>query len=172
MHSQVLVCDVQYFEKSAPTPFPPTQIPTPPAPRYYVSGEVAIGIDWMCMLLMLAMSGSSRIDQQLGKNVAMNVVTELLNKIPYTMFPYDAAQFREFNPHMPRQVPLCVCLFKSVRASFSNQPASTNRKSSASAPPPHAPDASSAPTTAAFSTTAFPTPSASSSPPVPLPRAS
>ena len=55
------------------------------------------------MLLMLAISGSSRIDQQLGKNVAMNIVKELFNKIPYSMFPYDSVQFKEFNPHMPRQ---------------------------------------------------------------------
>lgn len=68
-----------------------------------MSGEVAIGIDWMCMLLLLSISGSSRIDQQLGKNVAMNIVAELFNKIPYTMFPYDAIQVREFNPHMPSQ---------------------------------------------------------------------
>ena len=68
-----------------------------------MSGEVAIGIDWMCMLLLLSISGSSRIDQQLGKNVAMNLVGELFNKIPYTMFPYDAIHIKEFNPHMPCQ---------------------------------------------------------------------
>jgi len=28
--------------------------------KTYISGEVGLGIDWMCMLLMLAMSGSSR----------------------------------------------------------------------------------------------------------------
>ena len=71
--------------------------------KSYMSGEVALGIDWMCMLLLLSISGSSRIDQQLGKNVAMNLVAELFNKIPYTMFPYDAVQVREFNPHMPCQ---------------------------------------------------------------------
>ncbi len=68
-----------------------------------MSGEVAIGIDWMSMLLLLSISGSSRIDQQLGKNVAMNLVGELFNKIPYTMFPYDAIHIKEFNPHMPSQ---------------------------------------------------------------------
>ena len=68
-----------------------------------MSGEVAIGIDWMSMLLLLSISGSSRIDQQLGKNVAMNLVGELFNKIPYTMFPYDAIHIKEFNPHMPCQ---------------------------------------------------------------------
>jgi hypothetical protein len=59
-----------------------------------MSGEVAVGIDWMCMLLMLAMSGSSRIDQQLCKNIGMNLVTDLFSKIPYTMFPYDSVQFK------------------------------------------------------------------------------
>lgn len=68
-----------------------------------MSGEIAIGIDWMCMLLLLSVSGSSRIDQQLGKNVAMNLVGELFNKIPYTMFPYDAIHIKEFNPHMSGQ---------------------------------------------------------------------
>lgn len=68
-----------------------------------MSGEIALGIDWMCMLLLLSISGSSRIDQQLGKNVAMNLVGELFNKIPYTMFPYDAIHIKEFNPHMPSQ---------------------------------------------------------------------
>lgn len=68
-----------------------------------MSGEVAIGIDWMCMLLLLAISGSSRIDQQLGKNIAANLVAELFNKIPFTMFPYNAIQLREFNPHAPAQ---------------------------------------------------------------------
>ena len=62
--------------------------------RSFISGEVGIGIDWMCMLLMISISGSSRIDQQLGKNVAMNLVRELFNKIPYTMFPYDAIQIK------------------------------------------------------------------------------
>ena len=88
--------------------------------RTFLSGEVAIGIDWMCMLLLLSISGSSRIDQQLGKNVAMNIVAELFNKVPFTMFPYDAIQVREFNPHMPAQeiVPLrsaasrCGCVLR------------------------------------------------------------
>lgn len=71
--------------------------------KTFMSGEIGIGIDWMCMLLLLSISGSSRIDQQLGKNVAMNLVAELFNKIPFTMFPYDAIQVREFNPHMPSQ---------------------------------------------------------------------
>lgn len=74
-----------------------------PICRSFISGEVAIGIDWMCMLLLLSINGSSRIDQQLGKNVAMNLVAELFNKVPYTMFPYDAIQVKEFNPHMPIQ---------------------------------------------------------------------
>lgn len=57
----------------------------------------------MCMVLLLSISGSSRIDQQLGKNIATNLVTELFSKVPYTMFPYDAIQVKEFNPHMPLQ---------------------------------------------------------------------
>ena len=77
------------------------------------------------MLLLLSISGSSRIDQQLGKNVAMNLVAELFNKVPYTMFPYDAIQVKEFNPHMPCQVCLnpyvCVCvgILCSVAATLS-----------------------------------------------------
>lgn len=69
-----------------------------------MSGEIAIGIEWMSMLLMLAISGSARIDQQVGKNVAANLTATLFNKIPFSMFPYDAIQIKEFNPHMPCQV--------------------------------------------------------------------
>jgi hypothetical protein len=71
--------------------------------RTFMSGEEALGIDWMVMLLMLSISGSSRIDQQLGKSISMNLVTELFNKVPYTMYPCDAIQFKEYNPHMPAQ---------------------------------------------------------------------
>lgn len=72
--------------------------------KTFASGEIAIGIEWMSMLLMLAISGSARIDQQLGKNVAANLTAALFNKIPFGMYPYDAIQIKEFNPHMPCQV--------------------------------------------------------------------
>jgi len=45
-----------------------------------------------------------RIDQQVGKNVAANTTAAIFNMVPYTMYPYDAIQIRELNPHMPSQV--------------------------------------------------------------------
>lgn len=71
--------------------------------RCFISGELAIGIDWMMMLLMLGMSGSARIDQQLGKDIAKNLVAHVFNEVPYAMYPYNHLQLKEFNPYTPRQ---------------------------------------------------------------------
>jgi hypothetical protein len=73
------------------------------AGRCFVSGELGVGIDWMAMLLMLGIAGSSRIDQQLAKDVSKTIVSHIFNDIPYSMYPYDHIQIKEFNPYTPRQ---------------------------------------------------------------------
>jgi hypothetical protein len=71
--------------------------------RAFISKEMGIGIDWMMMLLLLGISGSSRIDQQLAKDVSKNLVAHVFNEIPYSMYPYNHVQIKEFNPYTPMQ---------------------------------------------------------------------
>jgi hypothetical protein len=71
--------------------------------KTFASGELGVGIDWMCMLLMLGISGSARIDQQVAKNVSSNLTATLFNKIPFNLYPYNVLQLKEFNPHQATQ---------------------------------------------------------------------